>query len=248
MFCGLNLAPKYWINPFNFSEIKPMLEKRGDYFVAPSKHIAREYFENLDFKGLENKMRVIHNGIDTSNFSFSDKHDDYLLFLGRIVERKGLHDALEAAQETGFKIIVAGGNNSNGGDSQYKDNQYFEKFVKPLLNGNVEWYGPANLAQKVGLLQEAKAVLFPSIDEPFGFVPIEAMSCGTPVIAYNEGGPKETIRDGVTGFLANNYDKFVNAIHKLDSIDRRNCHEHVKNNFGYKTMAENWSKLISSRV
>lgn len=244
VICGLDMEVKYFWSPSLFRKMKEDIKKRGDTFASISKYIADSYLSSLDFSGLEDRIPIIPNGIITENFSFSDKPGDYLMFMGRMVERKGLHYAMKAANETGNKLLVVGPNPDEFEDSQYADGAYYNEKIKPLISENVEFYGSANLEEKNELLRGAKALLFPSQTEPFGLIPIEAMACGTPVIAFNRGGPKETILDGKTGFLTENYEGLVSSIGKLDKIDRAECRSHVLEKFDSSLFVERFSELI----
>ena len=118
-----------------------------------------------------------------------------------------------------------------------------------MLNSNVEWAGSVNLRQKVKLMQGAKAVIFPiQHKEALGLVPLESMACGTPVIAFNKPGPNETIIDGKTGHLVDDYSEMLSSIDNIGEIKRVNCRNHVINNFDYKKMGFEYSTLIDSLI
>ena len=239
----LDMGSKYYMDSAFFNAIKQQLSNRDDQFVAVSKHIAHEYMNQLGIN--EEKMNIIYNGIITENFPFCSQPEDYLLFLGRISKGKAPHLAIKAAKESRHKIIVAGGNIPGDSNSQYEDRQYFEENIKSLLDENVQWHGPANLEQKVELMKNAKAVLFTSqYNEALALVPLEAMACGTPVIAFNKPGPNETIIDGKTGYLVDDYSEMLLSIDNIGEIKRVNCRNHVVNNFDYKKMGEKYSDLI----
>ncbi|MFH1053219.1 MAG: glycosyltransferase [Candidatus Woesearchaeota archaeon] len=242
---ALHMAPKYYIHPRLFKLIKPALEESHlSSFVAVSNHIAEKYIKELGIN--QENMHVVHNGIITENFSFSDNHQDYLLFLGRVRKAKAPHLAIKAAKDSGNRIVIAGGNIPGTNDAQYEDRAYFEHEIEPLLSKDVEWFGPADLRQKVELMKNAKALLFTSIEtEAFPLTPLEAMACGTPVVAFRQSkGPKESIIDGETGFLADSYDELVHGIGDIGKIDRKKCREHVEKHFNYKRMAEGFEKLF----
>ena len=240
----LNMPPEYFLAPPFFEYIREKLMQRNDQFVSVSECLAEDYKARLNFKGLESRMNVVHNGIITDDFTFSENHEGYLLYLGRITKDKSPHLAIQAAKDTGNRIVVAGGS-IDSKNSDYIDDTYFGEEIRPLLNSSVEWFGPADLQQKVELYGNAKAVIFPSLwSEAFGLVPIEAMACGTPVIAFNRGGPKETIRDGETGFLVEDYAQMVEAVSRVEAIDRSKCRAHVLSNFSYLTCTKNYLKII----
>jgi len=129
-----------------------------------------------------------------------------LLFFGRIHPDKGTAEAIEVAAQAGMPLIIAG---------IIQDEEYFDRFVKPRVDGEqVRYIGPVGPETRGGLLGGARALLhLISFDEPFGFSVVEAMACGTPVIAHPRGSMSELIRQGETGFLVGSIDEAVAAVH-----------------------------------
>ena len=139
----------------------------------------------------------------------------YLAFLGRISPEKGVDKAIRIAGRAGMKLKIAA-------KVDNADKDYYETEIEPLLSqGHVEFIGEIDDSQKPAFLSGAHALLFP-IDwpEPFGLVMIEAMACGTPVIAFDRGSVPEVMDDGVTGFIVDNEDEAVAAIGRLGELDR----------------------------
>jgi len=247
VICALDMEPKYFLDPLYFNKLRAGMEQRKDSFAAVANHIARKYVDRLSLDSLKSRMNTIHNGIITEDSPFSGVHGDYLLYLGRIREGKAPHLAIQVARDSGHKIIVAGGNLPGNNDGQYTDEEYFGRHIKPLLNDSVEWYGPADLQQKTKLLRNARGVLFPSQHvEAFPLVPLEAMACGTPVIAFDHSGAQEQILNGQTGYLVSSLDNMTQAISRLPDIDRAACRRHVEAHFDYRTMGEAYSQLIDT--
>ena len=182
---------------------------------------------------------VVHNGIIPERYIFREAPDDYFMYLGRINKEKGIVDAIGAAREAGVKLLVAG--NMVGGEEW----NYFLHEVQPLLNEeNINFVGQLDFNEKVRLPGGAKALLFP-IDrrEPFGLVMIEAMACGTPVIAYRRGSVPEVIKDKETGFIVETKEEMAEAIKKIDKIKRQDCRIRVEENFTLKQMVDKYEEI-----
>ena len=141
-------------------------------------------------------IEVVHHGVPIGDYVFHEDKDDYLAFLGRMAPCKAPHLAIEAARRAGLPLKLAG-------EIQPIFRQYFDEQVAPAIDGrDVEYVGEADLAAKNELLSHARALLFPiQWDEPFGLVMIEAMACGTPVLAFAGGSVPEIVRDGVSGWI-----------------------------------------------
>lgn len=214
--------------------------KPDDIFVFVSK-VASEWATKLKNK------RFIYNGIDTSIFPFSATHRNYLLWLGRIRKKKGIKEAVEVAIKSGEKLIISGVIDNP------EEKLFFETEVKSLIEGNknIEFIGPVRHKEKVNLYQGAKAFLFPiSWEEPFGLTMIEALSCGTPVIAFKRGAVLEIIEDGKTGFIVNDVDTMVEKLQLIDKLKRQDCRKMAEEKFSLTKMVDNYEALyykIASR-
>lgn len=141
---------------------------------------------------------IIYNGIPIHEFSMNENPQDYLLFLGRITQGKGLEDAIQVSKQTGKRLVIAATIDAS-------DQEYFETTVKPEIDGKqITYIGEIEQKDKINYLRNAYALMFPiSWEEPFGLVMTEAMACGTPVIAYCRGSVPEIVQDGVTGYIVN---------------------------------------------
>jgi glycosyltransferase involved in cell wall biosynthesis len=200
-------------------------------FVAISKH------QKKQAPGV-NIVRVIYHGIPLERYPFSEKPKDYVLWLSRIGPDKGTGEAIDIAKLAGEKLIIAGPI-----FPQYAD--YFEFRIKPLIDGKkIKFVGAADFKKKIELFCGAKAFLFPvKRPEPFGLVVIEAMACGTPVVAFKQGSMPELIKDGVTGFLVNSIEEAVLALKDIHKIKREDCRKWVQENFGLRRMVNRYEKL-----
>lgn len=182
---------------------------------------------------------VVYNGIDHARYEFNDSPDDYLLYLSRLNREKGVLTAIEVAKAAGQKLIIAG---NIVGNAEWS---FFMHEIQPRLNDeHISFRGQVNFQEKVGLLKNAKALLFP-IDrrEPFGLVMVEAMACGTPVIGFRKGSVPEIIEHGKTGFVVNTQKEMVKAIERLSTIDRKACRKNVEEKFSLKQMVDTYEAI-----
>jgi glycosyltransferase involved in cell wall biosynthesis len=182
----------------------------------------------------------IYHGINQSLWKPSyDTNSDYVAYLGRIVEPKGVHHAIAAVKkynetaEKPLKLKIAGKHYTG-----HSKDSYWQNVIQPELDDTVEYVGHiADHGGKQAFLADAKALIVPSIfNEPFGMVTIEALACGTPVIGSPRGATPEIIKDGVTGFVVEPEGIAV-AIAKISSIDRHACRADVEERFTLERMA-----------
>ena len=179
---------------------------------------------------------TIHHGIPVEEFPFDPEGSDDLLFFGRIHPDKGAGEAIRAAQATHHRLIMCG---------LVQDEAYHARDVAPFIDGeSVIYRGVVGGADRLEALGRARGLLhLIGFDEPFGLSVIEAMACGTPVIAYRRGSMPELIEHGVTGFLVDSFDEAVAAICKLGEIDRRACRRAVEQRFTVDRMADEYLAL-----
>ena len=185
---------------------------------------------------------VVANACDFDAFDPSYERGEYLAFLGRMGPGKNPLDAIRIAHAAGMPLVLAG-QPQNG-----PEEIYFAEQIKPLIDGEVvRWIGPVNHAQKNELLRHAAALLFPiQWDEPFGLVMIEAMACGTPVLAHRRGSVEEVVDDGITGFHAGVMDALVELVPRVLQLDRRTVREHARARFGHHRMVDEYLALYAS--
>jgi glycosyltransferase involved in cell wall biosynthesis len=181
-------------------------------------------------------LATVYNGIDLSNLTFREKPGNKLVHYGRIHNDKGTHLSIEVAKKCGMDLIIAG---------IIQDQNYFDTLVKPYLNqSSIQYIGPVNPIQRDALLKEAYAVIHLNlIPERFGLVMAESMAAGVPVIAMDLGSCREVIADSQTGYLVNNVDEAVEAVRKIDRIDRKKCRQRVEENFTIDRMVEGYEKV-----
>ncbi len=180
-------------------------------------------------------QRTVHHGLPLDLYDCVDDPDDYLAFVGRVSPEKRLDRAIEIARRAGMELRVAA-------KIDRRDRDYFDQQIRPLFRDpTVRYVGEVGEADKRALLGHARALLFP-IDwpEPFGLVMIEAMACGTPVIAYPGGAVAEVLEDGCTGYLVHSIEDAVRAVQRLDALDRRRCREVFEARFSARRMATDY--------
>lgn len=185
-----------------------------------------------------NWIRTVHHGLPRNLLKFSPQSGNYLAFLGRMSPEKRPDLAIEVARRAGVPLKIAA-------KIDRTDRDYFETVIKPLLSApGIEFIGEISDAEKQQFLGGALALLFP-VDwpEPFGLVVIEALACGTPVIARPCGSVPEVLRDGVTGFIGSSVDELVAAVHKLGHISRQKCREEFDGRFTVEVMAANYERV-----
>jgi glycosyltransferase involved in cell wall biosynthesis len=186
------------------------------------------------------------NALDLSAYPVLPHTGDYLLFLGRMSADKGCHRAIEVAKAADLPLKIA------GKMREHAEKEYFESHVRPNLSWGIEYLGEVDHLEKVSLLQNARATLFPiEWEEPFGLVMIESMACGTPVIATGWGAVPEVIEDGHTGVIVDDYREMANAIAEADAIDPLECRRYVEERFSAKRMVRDYEAayhLVLDRV
>ncbi|KAE8755463.1 glycosyltransferase [Paraburkholderia madseniana] len=189
-----------------------------------------------------NWLDTIHHGLPEELLTpQTQKEPQYLAFLGRMCPEKRPDLAIEIAAKSGLPLKIAA-------KVDKADQEYFRTAIEPLLSqAHVQFLGEINEQQKPGFLSGAKALLFP-IDwsEPFGLVMIEAMACGTPVIAFNRGSVPEVIEQGVTGYICEDVQGAVGALQRLDDLSRTEIRTQFERRFSARTMARNYVDSYTS--
>jgi glycosyltransferase involved in cell wall biosynthesis len=214
------------IHGFSSPAILPVYKKYNErtHYVAISE---ADKHRELDY------IATIHHGIDLAQFPYRQDAGDYLLFFGRIHHHKGVHEAIEVARRTGMRLVIAG---------IVQDEAYFQEQVEPHIDGSaVQYIGSVGPEKRQEVLGGALALLhLIHFDEPFGLSVVESMACGTPVIAFGRGSMAEIIRDGRTGFIVDDVDAAVQAVGRIDTIERRACRGEVEERFTCRRMAHDY--------
>ncbi len=183
------------------------------------------------------RKRTIHHGIRVSDYKLPQEKQQYLSFIGRIAPIKGTHLAIDIAKQSGVPLKIAG-------EVQPAFRDYFEEKVKPQIDGRfIEYVGRADLAAKNELLGKSLAMLFPILwNEPFGLVMVEAMACGTPVLALRGGSVPEVVQEGVSGFVRRSAKDLARCVQRLP-LPPETVRHYVEENFSLQRMARDYIRL-----
>lgn len=217
---------------------KELLIVKNNKFIAISKKQTIN-FPKLKYAG------VIHHGIKVKDFKYNPKPKNYVGWLGRITYIKGCQEAISSAIKAEERIKLAGNIEKDESKKKYTKDTLF--LIKK--NKNVTYIGKVGHNRKINFLKNAKAILMPiKWEEPFGLVAIEALACGTPVIAFNKGALPEIIENNKTGFIVKNVAQMAKAIKKIDKIKRKDCRQSVEKYFNVLRMVDDHEKLYKNII
>ena len=201
------------------------------WFVAISKSQQRAAPDGLRWAG------VVYNGIALDHYPFAERKDDFVLFLGRVDSEKAPDLAIEAARRAGRRLVMC------IKLANEVEQRYWREKVEPLLGDDIDVRGECGHEEKAELLASAAALLFPvQWPEPFGLVMVEAMACGTPVVAWRNGATPEVVVHGKTGWLADSMDEFVAGIDALDQLDPHAIRQDVSERFSAERMVDGYER------
>ena len=199
-----------------------------DQFYVAISYFQSQMFNNVPIAG------IVHNGIDSRSFPFSTRSGRYLVYLGNFSAAKGPLEAVRCARKAGIPIRLAG-----------PYSEYFENVIKPELDGqSVDYVGELDHQGKIDLLVNALALVFPSRDlEAFGLVMIEAMACGTPVLALAQGPGPEIVGHGVGGLIVGDPNELSRAINKIHRLDRARVRRRAVEHFDVSRMVDGYLEI-----
>lgn len=213
-------------------DLEPVFDEFSDYPVVSISNHQRGPLPQANF------VATVYHGLPEQLYEPRYEAGRYLAFLGRISPEKRVDRAIEIAGRVGIPLKIAA-------KISKADEVYFKEQIEPLLDQpHVEFIGEIGEHQKQEFLQHAVALLFP-IDwpEPFGLVMIEAMACGTPVIAYEHGSVPEVMKDGVSGFVVRDLEEAVRAAERIEQVDRHGCRSYFEERFSARRMARDYLRV-----
>ncbi len=217
------------IHGFSSPQIVPVYQKYNQrvHYISISN---ADRHPSLDYCG------TVYHGVPVEEYPFGEQSKDYLLYLGRIHRDKGTREAVRFAQRMQIPLIIAG---------IIQDQKYFDHYIAPYVDANqIKFIGPVGGNVKGKLLAEAKALLhLINFDEPFGLTVVEAMACGTPVLAINRGSMSELIVDGMTGLLVDTLMEAEERYSEIEQISRRYCRQWVQTHFAVEIMVQRYLEV-----
>lgn len=205
------------------------LDRHQMVFISENQRSHVPFFSNA---------RVIYNGLPLDKFPCQKQKGGYLLFLGRITRSKGILEAITVAEKTGIPLVIAA-------KIDPVDQTFYEHEVKARIDGeHIRYVGEVSFHEKLIFLGNARALLFPILwEEPFGLVMIEALACGTPVVAFRRGSVPEIIQDGINGYVVDTVDEMADALKRIERILPQYCRRTVEELFSSERMVDAYEAL-----
>jgi glycosyltransferase involved in cell wall biosynthesis len=218
-------------------ELEPLFKEFKDVPVVSISEAQRSPLPWANWQG------TVYHGLPLDLFTFRQKAGSYLGFLGRICPEKGVDHAIQIAKQVGIPLKIAA-------KVDKVDQIYFEDAIRPLLDDSlIQYVGEISHSERDGFFGNALAILFPiEWPEPFGLVMIEAMACGTPVIAYRRGSVPEVLEDGMTGFIVDGIDEAVKAVSRVGTMNRLRIHEVFETRYSVARMTADYLFLYRQLV
>lgn len=223
----------------------PVSGELGGYYANLGNSVSLVAISNAQRRSAPNLpwVATVYNSTPVREYPFRENKDDFTLFLGRMSPEKGVHLAIDAARQANVPLVIA------GKCTEPEEHAYFEEQVAPRLGSDVEWLGEADTQTKKDLLSRARCLLFPiQWEEPFGIVMVEAMACGTPVVALAHGSVSEVVKHGTTGYICDNPTQIPAAIARCDAIYPAACRAWVAGKFDVATMVSGYERVYRNAI
>ncbi len=231
----------------------PVIHTLHGPWTAKSRRLARLLSDRVNLVAISNAQRdnnpqiryagMVYNGINLAAHPFHEVKEDYLVFVGRINPEKRPEVAIEIARKAHLPLVMI------VKCSEPFERTYFDEYVAPLLGADVTVLEEPAQELKIDLVGRARALLFPiNWAEPFGLVTIEAMACGTPVIARALGSVPEIVRHGITGFSCASINEMVDAVQAVTMLNPRDCRADVEQRFSASVMVEHYERIYRSAL
>lgn len=222
-------------SPFNAETVEMLNHFRHNNYISFSL-AQRKQFPKLNW------IANIYHGVNTDEFFYNAKAENYFLYLGRVTREKGVDLAIKAALMADVPLIIAG--------RSYPDESYWHEEIEPYIDDKkIHYVGEARGEKKISLLQNASGLLFPTqYNEAFGLVMTEAMACGTPVIGWDSGSVPEVIQEKETGFIVKNVKGMTKAIHNINKISRAATRHRAETLFSIDKMVTSYEKVYARVV
>jgi glycosyltransferase involved in cell wall biosynthesis len=243
----------YWSFPFSGITGTPTVTTMHGRMDVEDLHPVYQHFPQAAIVSISDSQRLplpnlnwvatVYHGLPRDLLRFNPRPGQYLAFIGRISPEKRPDLAIEVARRSGIPLKIAA-------KVDVVDREYFETVIKPLIRPpHVEYIGEVNDVEKSEFLGGARALLFP-IDwpEPFGLAMVEALACGTPVIARPYGSVPEVMKPGVSGIVADGIDEMVAAVHKVESLPREQCRAYFEERFTVEKMVDKYEQVYARLI
>lgn len=209
---------------------------RDDNYVSISNAQQKNSMVKLNF------VANVYNGISAQHYRFNPSPEDKFIWIANFDEIKGADIAVNVADKLGIRLDLAG-------KIHPEQKEFFKKKIKPRLNDRIRYVGEISQSQKSNFFGSAKAFIYPlRFDEPFGLVMVEAMACGTPVIAFPRGSTRELIKNGVSGFAVRTFKEMCEAVLKIDSINRVDIRQWFLDNFTAEKMVDQYEEVYEQVI
>jgi glycosyltransferase involved in cell wall biosynthesis len=249
------VSPVYWLPFLRLLNVPYLITQHNILLDVSVMELYFREFSDVPLVSISNAQRepalwlnwqaTVYCSLPLELYESQEKSEGYLAFIGRFSPAKGLHDAIEIAKQSKMKLKIA------GCPFHASEQKYFESAIQPLLGDPMlEYVGELDDNEKQSFLGGACALLFPvTWREPFGLVMVEALACGTPVIAYRNGAVQEVITDGITGFVVKGLQDAIDAVSRIQSLSRSRCRQEVEERFSVGRMCkeylDQYEKLIA---